>query len=231
MKQQTPTDFEDRLLSRLQATVAERGAAEAEAEAARVQPTRRRAPRLALGGAVAAAAVTAGLIVSAGGDNAPAAYAVEPQADGGVDIVIQNLSDPTGLEGALESAGIPAQVNYLQAGMTCREPHFQPSTVATTSPNGGVAPFRSFDMGGQGPVMIAIGDKEGDLTADQLANTIYFDPVDFASDQTLILTGSPAPYGGDPTGGSVVQVRVAEGDVGPCDPVPDRLELDRLTEP
>jgi hypothetical protein len=229
---QTPTVFEERLLSRLQATVTERGAAEAEAEAARVQPARRRAPRLALGGAVAAAAVTAGLIVSAGGDSTSAAYAVEPQDGGGVNIEIYSLSDPTGLEGALESAGIPSQVNYLQAGMTCREPHFQPSTVATTSPNGGVEPFRSFDMGGQGPMTIGIGDLHpGDVPANQPANTVYFDPADFSSDQTLILTGSPAPYGGDPTGGSVVQVRVAEGEVGPCEPVPDRLELDRLTEP
>jgi hypothetical protein len=229
-RQKPSTEFEERLLSRLQGVVAERGAA-AETQAVQPAPSRRRAPRMALGGAVAAAAVTAGLIVSAGGDNAPAAYAVESQPDGGVDIVIQNLSDPTGLEGALESAGIPSQVNYLPAGMTCREPHFQPSAVPTTSPDGSVEPFRNFDMGGKGPVMIAIGDSEGDLTADQAANTIYFDPADFRSDQTLVLTGSPAPYGGDSTGGSVVQVRVAEGEVGPCVPVEDEVERGLLTEP
>jgi hypothetical protein len=232
VNQQTPTDFEERLLSRLQATVAERGAAEAEAEAARVQPVRRRAPRLALGGAVAAAAVTAGLIVSAGGDNAPAAYAIEPQDGGGVDIEVYNLSDPTGLEGALEEAGIPSQVNYLPAGMTCREPHFQPSTTTTPQPDGGLAPFRIIDMGGAGTMTIGIGDLQpGEVPANQPANTIYFDPANFASDQTLILTGSPAPYGGDPTGGSVAQVRVAEGEVGPCEPVPDQVERGLLTEP
>jgi hypothetical protein len=148
-----------------------------------------------------------------------------------VDIVIQSLSDPSGLEGALEDAGIPSQINYLPAGMTCREPHFRPSSSTTPQPNGDLAPFPTIDMGGKGTVMIAIGDSKGDLAADQPANSIYFDPADFASDQTLILTGSPAPYGGDPTGGSVVQVRVAEGEVGPCEPVPNRLELDRLTEP
>lgn len=230
MHQQTPTDFEERLLSRLQAAVAERGADEA--ESGRVRALRRRAPRLALGGAVAAAAVTAGLIVSGGGDRTSVAYAVEPQDGGGVNIEIYSLSDPSGLEGVLEEAGIPSQVNYLPAGMTCREPHFQPSTVTTPQPNGGLAPFGIIDMGGPGPTTIGIGNLQpGEATANQPANTIYFDPADFGSDQTLILTGSPAPYGGDPTGGSVAQVRIAEGEVGPCEPVPDRLELDRLTEP
>lgn len=226
---QKPTDFEERLLTRLQGVVAERGAAAAEAETALAnRPSRSRAPRLAMGGAVAAAAVTAGLIVSAGGDNAPAAYAVEPQADGGVNIAVYNLSDPNGLEGALEEAGIPSQVNYLGAGMTCREPHFQPSAVATASLDGEVEPFRGFDMGGRGTMTFVIG---GESIADQAANTVYLDPADFSPDQSLVLTGSPAPYGGDPTGGSVAQVRVAEGEVGPCVPVEDEVERGLLTEP
>jgi hypothetical protein len=231
---QKPTDFEERLLTRLQAVAAERGAAAAEAEAAWVQPPRRRAPRLALGAAVAAAAVTAGLIVSAGGDNAPAAYAVESQADGGVNIEIYELSDSGGLEGALAEAGIPAQVNYLPAGMVCREPHFTPSkTIA--SPEGTGKFFRSFGMGGPNPITITIGDgfeepHQGELTEGERSN-IHFDPSEFGPDETLILSGFPAPYHGDPTGGSVVQVQIAEGEVGPCDPVEDELGLNLLTEP
>jgi hypothetical protein len=233
-QQQKPTDFEERLLTRLQGAVAEHGAAAAEAEAAWVQSPRRRAPRLALGGAVAAAAVTAGLIVSAGGDNAPAAYAVESQADGGVNIEIFELSDAGGLEGALDEAGIPAQVNYLPAGMVCREPHFTPSKTIT-SPEGTGRFSRSFGMGGPNPITITIGDgfeepHQGELTERERSN-IHFDPGEFGPDETLILSGFPAPYHGDPTGGSVVQVQIAEGDVGACEPVPDELGLNLLTEP
>jgi hypothetical protein len=231
--QKPGTEFEERLLSRLQGVVAERGAA-AEAEAVVVEAPRRRAPRLALGGAVAAAAVTAGLIVSAGGDNAPAAYAVESQADGGVNIEIYELSDSAGLEGALAKAGIPAQVNYLPAGMVCREPHFTPSkTIA--SPEGTGKFFRSFGMGGPNPISITVGDgfeepHQGEL-ADGERSNIHFDPSEFGADETLVLSGFPAPYHGDPTGGSVVQVQIAEGEVGPCEPVQDENELNLLTEP
>ena len=66
---------------------------------------RRRGPRLALGAAMALAAVAVALIVSAGGDNTSAAFAVEPQAGGGVTIRIYSLEDASGLEQALEEAG------------------------------------------------------------------------------------------------------------------------------
>ncbi len=67
---------------------------------------RRRGPRLALGAALALAAIAVALIVSAGGDNSSRAFAVEPQEGGGVTIKIYSLEDAAGLEQALEEAGI-----------------------------------------------------------------------------------------------------------------------------
>ena len=67
---------------------------------------RRRGPRLALGSGIALAAVAVALIVSAGGDNTSKAFAVEPQDGGGVTIKIYSLEDASGLEAALEDAGI-----------------------------------------------------------------------------------------------------------------------------
>lgn len=228
---QKPTDFEERLLTRLQGVIAERSAEAAEAEAALAdRPPRSRVPRLAMGGAVAAAAVTAGLIVSAGGDNAPAAYAVESQPGGGVSIEIYSLSEADGLETALAEAGVPSQVNYLPAGMTCREPHFETAEDGTRLRGG-------FDIAGPEPLKISIGDPErasqvfhewseewhsGEITDDEYYSrigNIYLNPAEFDSDKTLVLTGSPSPYDGDPTGGSTAEVRVAEGEVGPCEPV------------
>ncbi len=36
----------------------------------------------------------------------------------------------------------------------------------------------------------------------------------------MVLSGTPVPYGGDPEGGSIAKFGVAEGPVGPCEPVP-----------
>ena len=47
-------------------------------------------------------------------------------------IRIYSLEDTEGLERALESAGIPAQVNWLPAGTTCREQRLTPSSVRTS---------------------------------------------------------------------------------------------------
>src|SRR5207244_8171928 len=85
-EQKPQPDFEQRLLARLKAVVAERGAAASAAEAANAQaatPTwRRRGPRLALGAGIALAAIAVALIVSAGGNNTSKAFAVEPQKGG-----------------------------------------------------------------------------------------------------------------------------------------------------
>ncbi len=225
--------FEERLLKRLKAVVAERGAAEAASEAAApgaAGPRRRRPLRLALAGAAALAVAAVLLIVTSGGDNTPKAFAVEPQQGGGVTIKVYNLEDPTGLEQALERAGIQAQVNWLPTGTTCRERRLKPSTVKTSM--GGR--MGSVDIGGKGPA-ITIGvmspkqyrqlmqaARHSDLSLDEAYERIpnvSLDPASFRPDQSVVISGSPAPYAGNPEGGFQARVQVVEGKVEPCKPV------------
>ncbi|HWM54643.1 MAG TPA: hypothetical protein VNO20_04570 [Solirubrobacterales bacterium] len=230
-EQKPNPDFEQRLLARLKAVVAERGAAAAATEAAEAQVAspswRRHGPRLVLGAATAIAAVAVALIVSAGGDNPPAAFAVEPQEGGGVTIKIYSLEESPGLERALEDAGIKAQVTWLQAGKVCREPHYKPSVVHL--PGGGT--LGGMTMGGPGgPMTIAVGStqrwretfgkhRRGEVSNDEVAN-LNLDPKAFRPDQSVVISGTPTPYDGDPEGGSIASLGVAEGRVEPCDPVP-----------
>ncbi len=235
-EQKPNPDFEQRLLARLKAVVAERGAAAAATEAAEAQVAspswRRHGPRLALGAATAIAAVAVALIVSAGGDNPPAAFAVEPQKGGGVTIKVYSLEDASGLEGALAEAGISSQVNWLPAGKICREPHYTPSQVHL--PGGGTIGGMTMGGPGDGGLTLAIGDtqkwrelpgeyRRGEISEedyrDSIAN-VNLDPKTFRPDQSVVISGSPAPYDGDPEGGSVTNFGIAEGPVEPCEPVP-----------
>jgi hypothetical protein len=187
---------------------------------------RRRGPRLALGGGVALAAIAVALIVSAGGDNPSKAFAVKAQKGGGVTIKIYSLEDASGLEQALEEAGIKSQVTWLPAGKVCREPHYTPSIAHL--PGGGI--FGGGTMGGPGGITIGIRStrasresfgkyRRGEISADELAN-INLDPEAFRPDQSVVLSGTPAPYDGDPEGGSITKMGVAEGPVEPCELVP-----------
>jgi hypothetical protein len=192
---------------------------------------RRRGPRLALGAATALAAVAVALIVSAGGDNTPAAFAVEPQEGGGVTIKIYSLEDASGLEAALKEAGIRSQVTWLPAGMVCREPHYTESVVHL--PGGGALGDTS--MGGPGePMTIGVGStqrwresfgkyRRGEISQDEMRNSVpnlNLDPAAFRPDQSVVLSGTPVPYDGDPEGGSIARMGIAEGPVEPCEPVP-----------
>jgi len=229
-EQKPSPDFEQRLLVRLKAVVAERGAAATAADAAKAQKPspawRRRGPRLALGAVTAVIAAAVTLIVSAGGDNPPAAFAVEPQAGGGVTIKVYSLEDAAGLEQALDDAGIKSQVTWLPAGKVCREPHYKPSIVHL--PGGGS--IGGGTMSGPGGITIAIGStkasresfgkyRRGEISEDELAN-INLDPKAFRPDQSVVISGTPVPYGGDPEGGSITKMGVAEGPVEPCKLVP-----------
>lgn len=254
-EQKPHDDFESRLLAQLRAVVAERdtAAAESEANAEGLKPAwRRGGPRLALGGGVALAAVAAALVVSAGGDNTPAAFAVEPQEGGGLKLEIYNLGDPEGVEQALEDAGINSQVNFLEPGMTCREPHYTPSmatyrTLQEHQPQ--PQPWAGFNYEGlDGPLTIAIGDYQQRVKMDEDMREAYrqgdrdfsdmpsfvIDPAGLRPDQTLIMTSAPTPEDYQrpvpdlPEGveyqvtgqvDTVGQIRVAEGDVAPCEPV------------
>ncbi len=232
-EQKPNPDFEQRLLARLKAVVAERGAAAAATEAAEARVAspswRRHGPRLALGAATALVAVAVALIVSAGGDNPPAAFAVEPQEGGGVTIKVYSLEDASGLEQALEDAGIQAQVTWLPAGKVCREPHYTPSQVHL--PGGGTI-GGGMTMGGSGGGMtFEIGStqrwrerfgehRRGEISDDEYSTAnLNLDPEAFRPDQSVVLSGAPAPYGGDPEGGSVAKMGIAEGPVEPCEPV------------
>ena len=169
----------------------------------------RRAPRLALGAALAIAAVAVALIFSAGGDNTPAAFAVVPQEGGGVRIEVYSLEDAPGLERALEDAGIRAQVTWLPAGTFCREPHFTPSQAKI--PGGGS--LGGFVIGGPGTLTISVGSRRS------TAANLNLDPAAFRPDQSVVLSGSPKPFGGDPEGGFEARFEVAEGPVEPCVPI------------
>ncbi len=233
-EQKPKPDFEQRLLARLKAVVAERGAAASAAEAAEAQAAtpawRRRGPRLALGAGVALAAIAVALVVSAGGDNPSKAFAVEPQKGGGVTIKVYALEDASGLEQALEDAGIRAQVTWLPAGKVCREPHYKPTIVHL--PGGGS--LGGGTMTGPGGITIGIGSaqqsrqrfgeyRRGEISADEFKNStanLNLDPKAFTPNQSVVISGTPTPYNGDPEGGSITKMGVAEGPVEPCKPVP-----------
>lgn len=191
------TNFEDRLLAQLRAVVAQRGAAEAAetAEAPAPTPARRRGPRLALGGAVALVAVAAALIVSVGGEGTSAAYAVEPQPNGDVSVQINDLSDASGIEAALKQAGIPADVTYLPAGMTCRR--------------SGLEAFPGDSM--------LTGHVDADGVSDG-SLTFKVDPHVLGPGQTLVLTATAGSKETTISGASL-QVQIATGKVAPCNPV------------
>lgn len=183
--------------------------------------------RAALGVVTAMAVVAVALIASAGGDNTPAAFAVEPH-EGGVTIEVYRLEDAPGLEKALEDAGIQAQVTWLPAGMVCREPHYTPSIVHL--PGGGTLGEMGMAGPGLGGMTIGVGStqrwresfgkhRRGEISEDELTN-INLDPKAFRPDQSVVLFGTPAPHDGDPEGGSVAKLGIAEGPVEPCEPVP-----------
>jgi hypothetical protein len=233
-EQKPEANFEQRLLTRLKAVVAERGEAAAAAEEAEAQPTppswRRRAPRLALGAGIALAAIAVALIAGAGGDNPSKAFAVEPRAGGGVTIKIYRLEDASGLEQALQDAGIQSQVTWLPAGKVCREPHYEPAVVHL--PGGGS--FGGGTMSGPGGITIGIGStkawresfgeyRRGEISAEEYRNStpnLNLDPKAFHPDQSVVISGTPTPYNGDPEGGSITKMAVAEGPVEPCKLVP-----------
>jgi hypothetical protein len=232
-------NFEERLLTRLKAVVAERGAAGAGAGHGpqfdeSPGPRRRRPPRLALAGLAALAIAVVVLIVSSGGDSTSRAFAVEPLQGGGVAIKVYSLEEDTDkLEEALAKEGIPSQISWLEAQTTCAERHLNPASVNTAMggrTTGGVM------MGGKGPALTI-----GILTAEQYRKisrafmkeireghestismpNLTFEPHSFAPNQTLVIVGSPEPHGGDPEGGFRVSVETVEGPVPPCEVIPE----------
>lgn len=187
------SNFEERLLAGLKAEVGERGFVnDAPASGASSSPARRRrAPRLVLGG-VAVASLAVALAFSAGGENPPVAFAVEPQPEGELNVEIRSLEDPRGLEEALEEAGVPASVNYLAAGMACKEPRFR------------AAPWPDGDRA----IVTGPGREELPFVFQLSRNAV-------GPGQTLVVTASPSPE----VLLGIEQLEIAEGAVAPCEPI------------
>lgn len=190
------TQYARRLRAELMKIVAERGA-EPAVHTSRTAPTgkpvwHRFGPRLGLAGAAVAVIAAVALIVGASGGDTPAAFAVETQPDGYVSVEIRSLEDASGLEEALSEAGIPASVTYLQSGMVCKEPRFQPAP----GPKG--ARVMVTGSGNSGPIVFRVGTEA------------------VGSGLTLVITASPSTYATFDT----FQAEVAEGTVAPCDPTP-----------
>jgi hypothetical protein len=139
------------------------------------------------------------LIIGAGGEGTPAAFAVETQSEGKISVEVLSLDDPAGLEMALEEAGVSASVSYLESGMSCKEPRFE---VASAEDGHGL-------VAGPGAIISGPMGGEGSLTF-----TIDRDEVE--PGETLVLTAWPQP--GTLLGDA--EVKVAEGTVAPCEPVP-----------
>jgi hypothetical protein len=183
--------YEQRLLGELRTLVEERAAHPA-ALPTPLPTRRRRPPRLVLAGAAACALAIAAVAVTAGGDGAGTAYAVERQGDGSVTVEISRLEDAAGLERGLREHGIAAEVDYLPAGMTCRE-----------------------------RFITRAGEERGRSSVAQSADgatTFTIGRDDVREGQTLVITSSSiaTPDGGQATS---IAMSVADGAVPPCDPV------------
>jgi hypothetical protein len=70
------------------------------------------------------------IVLPTGPRHPTSAFASQRAADGAVTVQIDSLRDAGELERKLGEAGIPAKVDYLPWGMTCREPRFEPAPAA-----------------------------------------------------------------------------------------------------
>lgn len=114
--------FETTLLRELRTHVADRSS--------RRRSVRRRAAGAAIAAAAAAAVVVTGV---GGGVTASPAYAVEHAPDGDVVVTINRLEDAAGLEAALATQGVDAEVSYRPTSGAAGRP---PSVVISPPPTG-----------------------------------------------------------------------------------------------
>jgi hypothetical protein len=118
---QETTSFEDRLLAELRQVVAANPRPTTVASGRPALARRWRRPLMVAGG-LAAAAVASATVIGFGEDGGATAWAVTPNDDGTVTVVIYSLSDADGLERQLRDAGVPADVKYLPPGKKCADP-------------------------------------------------------------------------------------------------------------
>ncbi|GAA2211236.1 hypothetical protein GCM10009850_066950 [Nonomuraea monospora] len=180
------SDFEDRLLGALKEEIATR---KAEDTMTTVTPARRRRS-WGLAAAVAGVA-TAVVVATTTGVLGGPAYAVTKGADGGVGVLIHAFTDPDGLEAELAEAGVPAVVDYLPQGQTCRAPRGAPG-------------------GGAGQFAGSIG-REGDGIAFRI------EKGQVPEGSTLVLTVSKSADGDDQPP-FATSLEIVQGAVAPCEP-------------
>jgi hypothetical protein len=196
------TNFEDRLLAELRATVARREP-ETDPDAWRDTPSWRRPSRLALAGVVATGTAAAALIFSAGGGETSTAYAVTPQGDGKVNVKILSLSDPGGLQKALDDVGVPAEVDFEGEAPGC-EPSSWQSTDAEPAQGAETVQVESIPAK---PMATVAAPAAGEAASFTVA------PEQVPPGKTLVVTAVPDSEGGV----AGVQVKVAEGQAGACE--------------
>jgi hypothetical protein len=129
------------------------------------------------------------------GMHTSAAYAVDRDPDGSIRVSVYDYRDPKGLQRRIEAFGVKAAVDYLPAGMTCREPR---------------ADFVPPDQMPRAMVDWApLGSKDH-----------YFKvhPQYIGPDQTFVYTVQLSTNKHDRS--QRAAIRLANGPVAPCTPVP-----------
>jgi hypothetical protein len=185
-----PNHFEDRLLEQLRHVVAEQPMPSATAS------PRRSHRRLALAGAGCAAALAAVAVVAGSGGTTTSAYAVEAQGDGAVEVSINKLDDPVGLQSSLEEQGIPAVVDFDSSAQACAGGTGGDDTLkAYETADGGVwaelpdgKPFA--DPSAHSKKENAFGDLSDTAVAEAGGNRFLVDPSRIQSGDKLVITAT-----------------------------------------
>jgi hypothetical protein len=219
--------YQERLLTELRA-LAERNAAKAPPEPAGRRGVGRR-PKLALAGITGGACVASAAIALTGGDGGGStAYAVEPHDDGSVTVEISRLEDAAGLERQLRAAGVPAEVDFLPLGRSCREPRFKPAAGRTLELLGGLSIPVTLGAVATGPTELERRLVEKVSFTLQAGET-----GDLRAGETLVITSRQGPHPRAEPSQTMTSITlaIAQGEVAPCDPVPARAPTLESEEP
>jgi hypothetical protein len=211
--------YQRRLLTELRAR-AEHNAAQAPPEPARRRVVARR-PKLALAGIAGGACVASAAIAFTGGDGGggSTAYAVEPRADGSVRVEISRLEDAAGLERQLRAAGVPAEVDFLPLGRTCRGARFEPVAERPLELFGGLSVPVTLGAVATGPTGL-----ERQLV-EKLSFTLRTGATgDLRTGETLVITSRQGlhPRAEPSRTMTSITLAIAKGAVAPCDHVAAR---------
>jgi hypothetical protein len=205
--------FEDRLLTELRRVVAA-NPEPVPASASAGSAIAHRLPRtLTVAGGLATAALASVAVIGFGDEGENTAWAVTPNGDGTVTVVINHLSDADGLEQKLRDEGVPAVVQYLPEGKKCADP-----------PPGGVAPAEfgwasalGFPQGG-----VAVSAPWGELEAPPSGGEGYqftINPVPDGQSLSIATQTRAGAEGGSTFEENALRIEYFAGDESPCDVV------------